>query len=928
MEQLLPKFITKSPPEEASEDFDLLVQQGVELLQKLTGHTWTDYNIHDPGVTILEQLCFAFTDLSYRCGFPMEDILTNEKGEIVKSNNAFFDPGEILCTNPVSINDFRKVLLDEIGEIDNVEITPLVSQFTSHYIKGLYNISIRVNDTVAERFSIEPDLEERIKKKVRDSFLSKRNLGEDLTGDIIVLKPQPITIAAEITVKEFISPEEILLDLYHKIQDYLSPKVRFYSERELRGQGAHSENIYEGPFLKHGFIPDSELKPIVSEIDVMELIKTAASATGVLTVQKLSINGSGEGNSKPFMLEKNSFPWLQATSFTDAINLYAGQYKLLFQKKDFLALYHKSENKNHFQRKVSLHEPYTPSLHRGTYRNLGKYVSIQHNFPHIYGLGERGVHPNESKQRKARVKQLKAYLLFFEQVLANFLAQLASVSEYFSTEIHEGKERSYQYGTLYDIPGISGILNSREDEDAWEKFVSDDHNGYVKSLKEGQENVTIYRKRKHQVYEHLYGRFNKKFVTYPILSYIRTYGEDKSSHTGLLLKWKADVLKNLATIEYNRVKGFNYRAAEKEISGFEKKLRKLLHIEGDGHKRLSQVFESGKVALVSERESQRPGYTGEVKVTPVVWAGETLDVIENADEMIAAGRVGPLLGGGLSQKEAYFFSKEGISILKHGLVRENYRIGPSTRYPGQYVIIYKKPAAAAWRVISRHGDAGSAELALDKLIGFLRKISLGSEGFHLVEHVLLRPLINSDSFGFRFCRKKDTPVFMNASWHDFQGRENVLAAITTGVALNGLTPNEQIKLNPSYKNAFNLAAEVADFRQDSTRFYPRFEMLLKTKDGKILNEDFFNMRITVALPGWPARFQEPEFRNFTEDLFRSCAPVGYHFHFLWLGVNKMREFEVLYFDWLEAMRKNENTQQAAEKLAWFVGADHYRAHPF
>jgi hypothetical protein len=661
----------------------------------------------------------------------------------------------------------------------------------------------------------------------------------------------------------------------------------------------------------------------------MELIKTAASATGVITVQKLSINSSGEGNNKPFILEKNSFPWLQVSSFSDGINLYAGQYKLVFQKKEFLNLYYKSENRNHYQHKISLHLPAPASLHAGTFRDPGKYISIQHNFPHIYGLGARGLHPNESKERKAKAKQLKAYLLFFEQVLANFLAQLSSVSQFFSTEIHEGKERSYQYATLYNVPGVADVLGPQPDNDTWEKFVKDEHNGYVQTLKNGQENVTIYRKRKHEVFEHLYGRFNKKFINYPILSYIRTYGEERPSRSGLLLKWKADVLKTMARTEYNRVKGFNYRSSENEISGFEQKIRKLLYIQGDSRKKLAGIFDNGKVAIVSERESQRPGYEKEVKIAQVTWADEKLDVIEHADEVIGQERVGPLQAGGLSQKEAYFFSKEGISILKHGLIRENYRMGPSTRYPDQYVIVYKKPSAAVWRVISRHPDVGNAELALDKLIAFLRKLSLGSEGFHLIEHVLLRPLINSDSFGFRFCRKKDAPVFMNSAWHDFEGREEVLNSIITGNSLKGLAPAQQIKLHPLYpQNTFSLAAEVADFRQDSTRFYPRFEMLLKTHDGKILNENFFNMRITIALPAWPARFQEPEFRNFTEDLIRSCAPVGFHFHFLWLGVNKMKEFEVLYFDWLEALRKNENVQQISEKLAWLVGADNFRVHPF
>lgn len=39
---------------------------------------WTDYNIHDPGITILEALCYALTDIAYRAGWDINDLLTPE----------------------------------------------------------------------------------------------------------------------------------------------------------------------------------------------------------------------------------------------------------------------------------------------------------------------------------------------------------------------------------------------------------------------------------------------------------------------------------------------------------------------------------------------------------------------------------------------------------------------------------------------------------------------------------------------------------------------------------------------------------------------------------------------------------------------------------------------------------------------------------
>ena len=63
-------------------DFATLRKEGISRIQDLCGEVWTDYNLHDPGVTILEQLCYGLTDLSYRSGFAVEDYLTNEKNTI------------------------------------------------------------------------------------------------------------------------------------------------------------------------------------------------------------------------------------------------------------------------------------------------------------------------------------------------------------------------------------------------------------------------------------------------------------------------------------------------------------------------------------------------------------------------------------------------------------------------------------------------------------------------------------------------------------------------------------------------------------------------------------------------------------------------------------------------------------------------------
>ena len=54
---------------------DLLYAEALDQVRKMGKETWTNHNTHDPGLTILEQLCFALTDLGYRLSFDMADLL-------------------------------------------------------------------------------------------------------------------------------------------------------------------------------------------------------------------------------------------------------------------------------------------------------------------------------------------------------------------------------------------------------------------------------------------------------------------------------------------------------------------------------------------------------------------------------------------------------------------------------------------------------------------------------------------------------------------------------------------------------------------------------------------------------------------------------------------------------------------------------------
>ena len=65
------------PLEHPAMDYAFLRREGLRLLERLAGDQWTDFNAHDPGITILEQVCYALTDLAYRINYDIKDLLAS-----------------------------------------------------------------------------------------------------------------------------------------------------------------------------------------------------------------------------------------------------------------------------------------------------------------------------------------------------------------------------------------------------------------------------------------------------------------------------------------------------------------------------------------------------------------------------------------------------------------------------------------------------------------------------------------------------------------------------------------------------------------------------------------------------------------------------------------------------------------------------------
>src|ERR1700761_2098688 len=128
----------------ANMNFAELRSAAISFLQQHNTALWTDYNYHDPGVTILEQVCFALTDLAFRTNFSMADLLQKQGSAI---NNAFPASLRLLNGFPVRKIDLRKVILDSLpaGADGELISNKIYNTWVIQKADNVYSVDIQLN---------------------------------------------------------------------------------------------------------------------------------------------------------------------------------------------------------------------------------------------------------------------------------------------------------------------------------------------------------------------------------------------------------------------------------------------------------------------------------------------------------------------------------------------------------------------------------------------------------------------------------------------------------------------------------------------------------------------------------------------------------------------------------------------------------------
>ena len=744
--------IPAQTPEDPALDYQTLRSIGFNQIATLSTNFWTDFNEHDPGITILEALSYAITDLGYRANFPIEDIIAqSRKTQAELQQSQFQTAREVLTNEPVTYEDFRKVLLD----IQGVTNAWVLTFDGFNPINGLRKVVIEADERI-----VSPADLKLLKDQVSEVFRCHRNLCEDL-HQIEFLTPRIFNLDFEISLEDGVDPEKIVATAIFEMSQYLQGWVSFLT---LDGMMAASNNqtdiVFEGPALTHGFIPDAVLKPKIEKVTQSDLIGIVEQVEGVKNILKLKILDPKLQYYPPVTpppygataynipLPKTGVLYLtesQIPRFGDLsnwvlkVNIGRTPYTLNLNKvQKYLDLF---DNTLEVSKRAPNPAAFDLPIPMGRYRNIQYYYSVQYDFPVIYNLRPNALPPNAPDQLRGEVKQLQAYLLIFDQIMADFLAQLAHISDLYSWTSDES--RTYFFSGLETaVANLTDLINTfpleppklagETKNEEWKAKLPDALEEYKMKLGKMRETPNEFRDRRNLFLSHLLARV----------------GRDLTKYT-TRLKFKSEKEKEVYLINRSEeiLQDYPNFSSKRGVGGDPA----LTTMKPDGRPGLKRVVSEifGLPAITPETEAMNDRFT-------MVW-NDPLEYRELSPFQFIRTKDG---------------SKVDMAyLMKIGANEDNYKVfGIVDEFHPPYTFWLfetgnEKKDHHVFSTPNQYSSVEEAFANIKMLTEMFAEYDYTSEKIYILDHLLFRPYSSQPNFGANILDADQNVIMTTAFWY-------------------------------------------------------------------------------------------------------------------------------------------------------------------
>lgn len=873
-----------------SQDYYFLRREGIRMVQELAGKIWTDYNDHDPGVTILEQCCYALTDLAYRTGIDIEKLLFAQGDvEDVAVSNSLYLPEEVLLASNVTLLDHKRLFLDQLPGIANVWFRAVAPSEG----KGLYDIVVL---PLADQSNLE-----QVEQKVRRFYTAHRNICEDVS-QVVVLKPEPIEISAILDLYEETPVEDALAEIYYQLDDYFNHKITYTSFEKLQQDGWDLLKIFEMPsFDKNkGFLNSLCLEEYKSCYSMSKIQNLFSGVKGIRSVRNIVVRKNGiQITSEQIDIQEGCFAALSTVWDQASITVLKNNLKVDYKIDQVKALYkHRISEDAKFYVYNDIHRR---SAGGSKMDLLSDYASIQNTFPTVYGIGSYGLPSEASTDRVQYARQLQGFILFFDQILINHLANLVNIPQLFS---YDPTQATTKVAFPSMVPNVEDLVQGAL-KDMLHGLMDDD-----------------FPQRKNRLLDHLLARFGERFVDPSQHNLHNVYGLDAVAEIlPTMVALKSSLLRQIKVLQQHKNKASDYALPYwngKALFG------NLTHLMAPAEPNCA-VFKK-KVFLYLNLPEENLG-NGSLLPDYTALSIKEVDTAQNhAATPNSASKVTFVL-----PQSATVLDR----LVHYGGYKGYYEIANKPNAYGLYALTFKYMEAPSPVYLGAYVSKDDALVAMNKLTQKFKAISRRSEGFHVLEHILLRPTfkesymllievapnilllsVHKDTYEEQKALLFDVFIYGSVA-HNYEVRQqNTGASVKYYVSLKDDKGNDLMRLKTSPHLSTRLIAQsfieekLVPFVKSMSMEKFAIPSSVHIKDMRATENsdkqlggndapDFFHGSLSLVLPNWLPRFNEPDFRALLRVALIQNLPAHIQANTVWLGKTEMANFERIYQKWMQ-----------------------------
>jgi len=401
-------------------------------------------------------------------------------------------------------------------------------------------------------------------------------------------------------------------------------------------------------------------------------------------------------------------------------------------------------------------------------------------------------------------------------------------------------------------------------------------------------------------------RFNISLNHLPVELFEQYYGTKRISKVTNTLIWKSEILQNIHLITKNRLKAPSYNV-EFQHFDFLNILYKVLYIPNKPYTSLVSGFDKQEQNIEINHNIGIEFVTHQKLVLlsdiiPVIDNNTLIDFNENNEN---------------ERPTIFEFQDDNIFVDACNL--KNYKVIPDVFGRDSFIILFKSKSNENWRVISRAENEAVASTKINQIIHYFIDLNKKGEGIHIIENALLRPRETDAIFGFQIVENNTKKTILKSNKYRNKIDNNSYLSNLNKYILTLTDENyndviEEIESHYILYDSITTKEEwyiilkdiLTLFNQDPSNY--SIEFINKTVNNKFVKSNFYEYKVSFIIPNWPARFQDINFKYFIKEFITEHLPAHLIPSFYYLDIEKMKNFENTYFQWIDLMNDKQSNE--------------------